>query len=124
MVAIEYWERHVRIAGIANFLLGVLLFFWPLLLAFPLGDSPLKRSLLVVGVLAAVCGAGRALLPRYNIWLSVANIIFGFWILLSPLEFRAEMTWPMAAATTAGGLALIMFAWWSVSQTIEARDLW
>jgi len=120
---IEPWHRHVRIAGIANFLIGAFLFAWPLALPFPLEEGALKRSLLAVGALTAVCGAARALLPARNLLLTIANMVFGIWILLAPIEFEHQMTWHMVAATAAGGLALMAFAWWSISETLDGRRL-
>ena len=67
MLSIDPWHRHVRIAGLANFLVGALLFAWPLLLTFPLDEDALKRSFLVVGTLAAVCGGARAVSLECNL---------------------------------------------------------
>ena len=41
----------------------------------------------MLGALAAVCRAARAVVPKRNVFFSIANLLFGLWILLSPLEF-------------------------------------
>ena len=64
MLSIDAWHRPVRITGSANFLVGALLFAWPLLLTLPLDADVLKRSSLVAGTLAAVCGGARAVPPE------------------------------------------------------------
>jgi hypothetical protein len=122
--SVESWDRHVRIAGIANCLLGALLFAWPLVLAFPHGDGAPQRIFGVLGALAVICGGARALLPRRHLMLSIANSAFGFWILLSPAAFGFDMTRQMAVACVAAGGALMAFAWWSISETIKGEDPW
>ena len=119
MLSSERGDRRARIAGIIGLLLGLLLVTWPLSLAFPLQDVALRRWLLVVGALVALCGTGRALLPRGNVLLSLANLLFGFWILLSPFEFPAQMSWEMDVLIVVTGLALVVCAWWSISENPE-----
>jgi hypothetical protein len=121
-VDIENTVRHVRMAGLANFLLGAFLVRWPAALPIPLQDRLLQRSFLIVGGLIAVCSAARVLFPQRHVLLSVANLLFGFWILLSPLIFRAEMTWQLVVELVAAGLALMAFARWSISESGAARD--
>ncbi len=121
MLSADPWQRYVRIAGVANLLVGAFLVAWPLLLKFPPEDDALKRCFVVIGALAAVCGGARAFLPSRNWVLSSANLVFGFWILLAPLEFQQPMPWRMIVATAAGGLALMAFSWWSLSETLEGR---
>lgn len=123
MLSAEPWQRYVRIAGIANLLVGALLLAWPLLLQFPPEDDALKRSFVVIGALAAVCGGARALLPGRTWMLSAANLVFGFWILLAPLEFEQPLPWRMLAATAAGGVALMAFAWWSIAESLHGRPM-
>lgn len=119
MLTSEHGDGRARIAGSVGLLLGVLLVAWPLLRAFPLQDVALRRWLLVVGALVAVCGTSRALFPRGNVLLSVANLLFGFWILLSPFEFPAQVSWGMDVPIIVAGLALVVFAWWSISENAE-----
>lgn len=115
--------RHVRMAGLANFLLGAFLVRWPAVLPIPLEYGPLQRSLLIVGGLVAVCSAARLLFPRRYVLLSAANLVCGFWILLSPVTFRSEMTWQMVIEAVAAGIALMSFALWSISESADSRYL-
>lgn len=114
--------RHVRLAGLANLLLGVFLLRWPATMPGSLEDTPLERNFLIVGGLVAVCAAARVLFPQRYVALSVANLILGFWILLSPVVFSSERTWQLTAESVAAGVALMAFAWWSVSESLVARD--
>lgn len=122
MLRVHPWTRHVRLAGLANLLLGVFLIRWPAALPGSPQDTPLERNFLIVGGLVAVCAAARVLFPQRYVSLSVANLILGFWILLSPVAFRSDRTWQLAAESVAAGLALMAFAWWSISESLVARD--
>ena len=62
------------------------------------------------------------LFPQRYVPLSVANLVFGLWILLSPVPFRSDMTWQMVVESVAAGIALMAFAGWSISESLEARD--
>lgn len=120
-LGVENSVRHVRMAALANLLLGSFLVRWPAALPIPLEYSPLQRSLLIVGGLVAVCSAARVLFPRRYVLLSVANLVCGFWIVISPVTFRPEMTWQMVIESVLAGLALMSFALWSISESGDAR---
>jgi hypothetical protein len=123
VLGVHSWIRHVRLAGIANLLLGVFLVRWPAALPTPLAVGPLQRSLSIVGGLVAVCSAARAFFPQRYVLLSVVNFVCGIWILLSPVTFRSGMTWQMVLEFVAAGLALMAFASGSISESLAARDL-
>lgn len=123
MLSIQSWRWHVRIAGMMNFLLGALLSAWPRVILLPPVDAALERYFAVAGTLIALCGAGSALLPRRTLLLSAGSLVMGLCILLSPIVFQFEMTWPMMAATASAGLVVMMLSWWSVSETLEVRGL-
>ncbi|HEY4214873.1 MAG TPA: hypothetical protein VGM84_25575 [Steroidobacteraceae bacterium] len=114
-------ERHVRIAGVLNVLLGGWLAAWPLLPEFPSHDGATHRCFLVIGLFLTVCGLGRIFWPRRLIGLSAANMAFGLWILLSPVTLGFLFNWPFAAESIATGLAIMSFAGWSVVESLDAQ---
>jgi uncharacterized membrane protein HdeD (DUF308 family) len=116
------WIRHVRLAGLANLLLGVLLFQWSAALPIALHDGLLQRSLFIVGALVAVCSAIRALFPQRYMLLSAVNFVCGIWIVLSPITLKPELTWQMAVEMVAAGVALMAFALSSISESLDGRN--
>lgn len=122
ILRVRPYTRHVRLAGIANLLLGVFLIRWPASLPVSSEGTPLERNFLIVGGLIAVCAAARVLFPQRYVALSVANLILGLWTLLSPVAFSSERTWQLAAESVAAGLALMAFAWWSISESLVGRE--
>jgi hypothetical protein len=122
MLSVQNWRWLVRIAGMTNFLLGALVSAWPRVLMFPPVGGLLERYFVICGTVASVCGAGCALLPERNVMLSVGSLVFGLCVLVSPIAFEFEMTWPMVIAAASIGLALMGLSWWSISETLQLRD--
>jgi hypothetical protein len=122
VLGVHPWIRHVRLAGLANLLLGAFLLRWPAALPVPLQDGPLQRSLEIVGGLVVVCSAVRALFPQRCSVLSAVNFVCGIWILLSPVVFESAMTGQMVIESVAAGIGLMAFAWWSIAESHDARN--
>jgi hypothetical protein len=122
MLSVQNWRWLVRIAGMTNFLLGVLVSAWPQVLMFPPVGGFLQRYFVICGTAASLCGAGCALLPERNVLLSVGSLVVGFCVLLSPIAFEFEMNWPTVIAAASIGLALMVLSWWSISETLQVRD--
>jgi hypothetical protein len=77
---------------------------------------------LIVGGLLMVCSAARILFPQRYVVPSVVNFICGMWIVLSPVTLGSEKTWQLFVESVAAGIALMAFAWWSISESLGARD--
>jgi len=122
MLSVESWRWHVRIAGMMNCLLGALVSAWPRVLMFPPVGGALERYFVLTGTLASVCGAGSALLPERSLVPSTGSLLLGFCILVSPVAFESEMTWPMLVAAVSVGAALMALSWWSISETLQLRS--
>lgn len=122
MLGAEPWIRHVRLAGLTNLLLGAFLIRLPAALSFPRQDGSLQRNFVIVGGLIMVCSTARIFLPQRSVVPSVVTLICGIWILLSPVTLRSAVTWQLFVESLAAGLALIAFAWWSISESLCARD--
>lgn len=123
MLSVQSWRWHVRLAGMMNFLLGALLSAWPRAVMLPPVNETLGRSFAIAGTLIALCGAGSALLPRRNMLLSTGSLVLGFCVLLSPIAFELQMTWPSVAIAALAALAVMALSWWSVSETLQVRGL-
>lgn len=122
MLSVESWRWHVRIAGMTNFLLGVLISAWPAVFMFPPVRERAEHYFVVTGTLAAVCGAGSALLPERNLSFSVGTLVLGFCVLLSPIAFAFSITWPMLLAAGSVGIVVMMLSWWIISETLQVRS--
>ena len=123
MLSVESWRWHVRMAGMTNFLLGVLLSAWPYTQILPLMGTGTERYFVITGTLISICGACSALLPRRSILPNAATLILGFCVLVSPIPYEVEMNWPMLLVSISTGLVLMVLAWWSISETLRMRRL-
>jgi hypothetical protein len=120
VLGVQPWTRHVRLAGLANLVLGAFLLRWSAAFPILLQDGPLQRSLEIVGGVVVVCSAVRIFFPHRYAVLSAANFVCGIWLLLSPIVLGSAMSGQMVLESVAAGIALMAFAWWSIAESRDA----
>jgi SPW repeat len=103
-------STQIRAASGINTLLGTLLIALPWLLDYPSWVG-LTRNSIIVGGMIVICASLRVVRPRSSVVCSVANIVLGFWTLMSPLIFGYAATsgWLIMGV----GAAVIASAAWS-----------
>ena len=111
-------ERQIRTADVLGMITGAWLILAPAIIGF--GSTGMVWSSVITGaVILAMAGLREYRLNM--IWPDWVNMLAGVWAVLAPFVIAGTTTGAKWASVTAG-LALLVFATWSVEASIPATQ--
>jgi cyanate permease len=110
-------SQQVKVASGLNILLGIWLINSPWIHGYATADAGATRNNVVVGIFILIFGATRFSFPQKSAAPSGANIVLGFWTLISPWIYGYSMDAARLWTNIIVGIVVIALAIWSGSTT-------